>query len=61
MLPIVIAMIVILALAAAIVAYVAFPHRGNDLPAAPWVGNALKRGVAAMPVLSEPEDTVKRR
>ena len=61
MLPIVITMIVIVALAAVIVAYVAFPHRGNDLPAAPWVGNALKRGVAAMPTLGEPEDTVKRR
>lgn len=61
MLPIVITMIVIVALAAGIVAYVAFPHRGNDLPAVPWVGKALKRGVAAMPTLDEPEDTVKRR
>lgn len=61
MLPIVIAMIAILALAVGIVLYVAFPHRGQDLPAAPWVGDAIRRGVEAMPVLSEPKDTVGRR
>jgi hypothetical protein len=60
-LPILIAMLVILVLAAAVVAYVAYPHRGEDLPAVPWVGKVMRRGVDALPTLEEPEDTVRRR
>lgn len=51
MLWILIAMVLILAAAAAVVVYVAYPHRGADVPGAPWVGEAMKRGVEAMPVL----------
>ncbi|MGO4258294.1 hypothetical protein [Marmoricola sp. RAF53] len=46
-----IAMVLILAAAAVVVVYVAYPHRGEEVPGAPWVGEALKRGVEAMPVL----------
>ncbi|WP_067440599.1 hypothetical protein [Nocardioides jensenii] len=60
MLPIVLMMLVILVLAAAVVLYVAFPHRGEDLPAVPWVGTALRKSVDAMPSLSE-EDADARR
>lgn len=41
----------ILVLAAAVVLYVAFPHRGEDVPHAPWLGNKMKRGVNALPTL----------
>lgn len=47
-------MLLILVAAAAVVVYVAFPHRGEQVPVAPWVGEAMKRGVAAMPTL-DPE------
>ena len=44
-------MVAILALAVLVAAYVAFPRRGADLPAVPWVGGALQRGVDALPTL----------
>jgi hypothetical protein len=46
-----VAMLVILALAALVVLYVAYPHRGEDVPNAPWVGDALRKGVDALPTL----------
>jgi hypothetical protein len=49
----VIAMLTILVLAAFVVLYVAFPHRDQEVPGAPWLGSAMKRGVAALPVLDE--------
>lgn len=49
MLTIVLAMLAIVIIAAVVVAYVAFPHRGETLPAAPWLGRAMTRGVEAMP------------
>ena len=48
-----IAMLLILVTAGVVVAYVAFPHRGEDLPVAPWLGDAMKRGVDAMPTLED--------
>jgi hypothetical protein len=47
----VIAMLVILVLAALVVLYVAFPHRGEEVPAAPWLGEALRKGVESAPTL----------
>ena len=38
-------MLVILLAAGAVVVYVAFPHRGEEVPGAPWLGDALERGV----------------
>jgi len=38
-------MLVILAMAGAVVVYVAYPHRGEEVPGAPWLGDAMKRGV----------------
>ncbi|MDX6368437.1 MAG: hypothetical protein QOK30_3513 [Nocardioidaceae bacterium] len=57
----VIAMLVILVLAGLVVLYVAFPHRGEDVPAAPWLGDALRKGVEAAPTLenSAPGDTTE--
>lgn len=51
MISILVTMLVILALAGLIVLYVAYPHRGEDVPNAPWVGDAMKRGVDALPTL----------
>ncbi len=50
-----VAMLVTLAVAGVVVAYVAFPHRGEDLPGAPWLGEAMKRGVDALPTLEDTE------
>jgi hypothetical protein len=47
----VIAMLVILVLAGLVVLYVAFPHRGEDLPAAPWLGDVMRKGVESAPTL----------
>jgi hypothetical protein len=44
-------MLVILALAGLVVLYVAYPHRGEEVPNAPWVGDALRKGVDALPTL----------
>jgi hypothetical protein len=60
MLLLLLAMIAILVLASAVFVYVAYPHRGQDVPGAPWLGEAMKRGVDAMPVL-EDEHTHTRR
>ena len=47
----VIAMLVILVLAGLVVLYVAFPHRGEEVPAAPWLGDAMRKGVGSAPTL----------
>jgi hypothetical protein len=47
----VVAMLVILVLAGVVVLYVAFPHRGEDVPHVPWVGRLLQKGVDNAPTL----------
>jgi hypothetical protein len=44
-------MLVILILAALVVTYVAYPHRGEEVPAAPWLGDAMSRAAEAAPTL----------
>ena len=60
MLFIVITMVVIVAVAGLVVAFVAFPHRGEELPGVPWLGEAMTNAVDAMPTLdgehAEPVD-----
>ncbi|MFC4786750.1 hypothetical protein ACT8ZV_19900 [Nocardioides sp. MAHUQ-72] len=51
MLVIVLVMLVILVLAGLVVAFVAFPHRGEELPAAPWLGDAMTKAVEALPIV----------
>ena len=53
-LAIVITMFVIVLLAGAVVLYVAFPHRGEDLPGAPWLGRLMRKGARSLPTV-EPE------
>jgi hypothetical protein len=50
-------MLVILAISGLVVTYVAFPHRGEEVPGAPWLGDAMSKGVDALPVLDEDEGT----
>ena len=47
----VIAMLIILVLAGLVVLYVAFPHRGEEMPAAPWLGDVMRKGVESAPTL----------
>jgi len=56
---VVVVMLVIVVLAALVVAYAAYPHRGEELPAAPWLGDAVAKAADAVPVLEveyAPED-----
>lgn len=56
MLFVVIAMLVVLAVAGLVVVYVAYPHRGEEVPAAPWLGEAMTRATEAAPVLEQEYD-----
>lgn len=61
MLVVVIAMLVVLAVAGLVVVYVAYPHRGEEVPAAPWLGVALGRAAEAAPLVEpEYEDSERR-
>ena len=51
MLFILITMTLILLLAGLVAAYAAFTHRGVQVPAVPWVGDALDRAVSRVPTL----------
>ena len=57
MLTIALAMLAILVLSGLVVTYVAFPHRGEDVPGAPWLGDAMTKGVESLPTLDEDEGT----
>ena len=52
---IVLMMLGILLVAGVVVVYVAFPHRGEDIPGAPWLGDAMNRAAHAVPVLEDEE------
>ena len=51
MLYIVLSMALIMVLAGVVVLYVAFPHRGEEMPHTPWVGEAMRKGVDRLPTL----------
>ena len=53
------AMLAIVLLAALVVLYVAFPHRGQEVPNAPWVGDAMRKGVNLLPTLDNQSDEQK--
>jgi hypothetical protein len=50
---ILVAMLGILLLAVLVVVYVAYPHRGQEVPNAPWVGDLMRRGAERLPTLEE--------
>jgi hypothetical protein len=51
-------MLVIVALAALVVTFVAYPHRGQEVPNAPWLGEAMARAAEAAPSLPTEGDHV---
>lgn len=51
MLSVLLLLLVSLLVAGAVAVYAAYVHRGEDVPHAPWLGEAMKRGVAALPTL----------
>jgi hypothetical protein len=53
-----IAMLAILVLAGLVVVYVAYPHRGEEMPVAPQLGDAMRKGVDALPTLEDSESRV---
>lgn len=53
-------MVVVLVIAAAVVVYVAFPHRGHQVPHAPWMGVAMRKGVRSLPTLDNQRDDEDR-
>ncbi|HLN79071.1 MAG TPA: hypothetical protein VK204_18655 [Nocardioidaceae bacterium] len=54
-------MLGILVLAGTVVVYVAFPHRGEEVPNAPWVGDALRKGVDMLPTLDNQREWERER
>jgi hypothetical protein len=56
MLSILLAMLVALVAAGIVVLYVAFPHRGEEMPHAPWVGDAMRKGVEKLPTLDNQQE-----
>jgi hypothetical protein len=50
-LSIVISMVVIIVLAGLVVTFVAFPHRGEDVPGASWLGDSMAKAVDVLPTL----------
>ena len=54
-------MMVILVIAAVVVLYVAYPHRGEEVPGASWLGGAMQRGVETVgDLLERPADAKDR-
>lgn len=53
MVTVVVVMVLILLLAGLVVAYVAYPHRGEQMPAAPWLGEAMAKAADAAPVIED--------
>lgn len=51
MVAILLTMLLIVLVAGLVVVYVAFPHRGEDVPRTPWVGEAMRKGVEKLPTL----------
>ncbi len=58
MLAIVVMMTLGVLVAAGVAVYVAYPHRGEEMPVAPKLGNAMRKGVDALPTLEDSESRV---
>lgn len=60
MIAVIISMLVTLLVAGLVTLYVAYPHRGEKVPAAPWLGDALSKAAGAAPTLEEHEHAEHR-
>ena len=52
---IILVMLPIVVLAVLVVTFVAFPHRGEDVPKAPWLGEAMSNLADVLPTLDNTE------
>lgn len=50
------AMVLVLVVAGLVLAYCAYPHRGQEMPKAPWIGEALERAVESAPTIDKTAD-----
>ncbi len=57
---IVLTMLGIMLLAGVVVLYVAFPHRGEEMPRTPWVGDAMRKGDYKLPTLDNQRERQDR-
>ena len=55
MLFVTLAVLLSLVIAGLVVVYVAYPHRGEKVPYAPWLGDAMEKAVDAAPVIEDGE------
>lgn len=55
------AMVISLVVSAGVVLYVAFPHRDQRLPVAPWLGVLLRKAAGSAPVITEDERELQRQ
>lgn len=60
MLFVVLAVLLSLGVSGVVVLYVAYPHRGESVPGAPWLGEALGKAVDSAPVLDADERDLLR-
>ena len=58
MLAIVLMMTLGVLVACAVAVYVTYPHRGEDIPVVPQLGDAMRKGVDALPTLEDSESRV---
>lgn len=56
----VVVLLLALAAAAVVIVYAAYPYRGHDVPGAPGLGRALRRGVDSLPTVAPVEERLER-
>ncbi len=54
------AILLSLAVSGVVVLYVAYPHRGEQVPGVPWIGDAMAKAVDAAPVIEDEERDLLR-
>lgn len=60
MLFVLLAILLSLAVSGVVVLYVAYPHRGEQVPGVPWLGDAMAKAVEAAPVIEDEERDLLR-
>lgn len=50
---IIFSMLLVLVVSATVVGYVAYPHRGEEMPYVPQLGDAMRKGVDSLPTLED--------
>ena len=53
MTPVLVTMAVVLVVAVLALAYAAYPHRGEPVPGAAWIGDVLERATDAVPTIRD--------